>query len=241
MIKNLSPDIDFQAGYVLAVNKPYEWTSSDVVRKIKNILIRKPGLRKIKIGHAGTLDPLATGVLLICIGKATKQADSLQAERKEYIAGITLGATTPSYDLEHEVDKNYPYEHITQESVLEALKSFIGTQQQVAPLYSAKWIDGKRAYEYAREGNSDVEIKASEITIYDAELLECDLPRIKVRIECSKGTYIRSFARDLGITLQSGGHLHSLARTKNGDCYIENCYTMDEVSNILKVKRENVE
>lgn len=234
--KTFSANEDFASGCVVAIDKPYTWTSSDVVRKIKNMLARR-GHRKLKVGHAGTLDPLATGVLLVCIGKATKIADSLQAERKEYITEVTLGATTPSFDLEHEIDERFAYEHITEEAVREALESFKGEQKQVAPIYSAKWIDGKRAYEYAREGNGDeIEIKAVDITIYDIELLKFELPKVTIRLECSKGTYIRSFGRDLGLKLGSGGHLTMLQRTKSGNFSLDNCYTDEEMYQILTNK-----
>lgn len=235
--KNFSTDIDFASGYVLAVNKPLGWTSSDVVMKIRNMLGRR-GFRKVKVGHAGTLDPLATGVLMICIGKATKRVDEIQAGEKEYVAEVTLGATTPSFDLEHEIDFRFEYEHITENMVVEALKTFVGTQKQVAPIYSAKWIDGKRAYDYAREGKGDdIEIKAVDVTIMETELLKADLPKVLVRIACSKGTYIRSFARDLGLALNSGGHLTSLVRTRSGDYTLEDCYTLDEITDILRVKK----
>jgi len=232
-------DINFEDGYVLPVDKPYDWTSSDVVRKLK-VQLRRIGHRKIKIGHAGTLDPLATGVLLICIGKATKRVEELQAEEKEYVAEIELGATTPSYDLEHPVDERFPYEHITRERVEEVLKAMLGEQAQVPPVYSAKQIDGKRAYEYAREG-IEVEMKRAQITIYDAKLLTYELPRIVVSIRCSKGTYIRSIARDLGVELGSGGHLTGLRRTRSGNFRAEECYSLESVEkafNELKQHRE---
>lgn len=238
MSKNLTTEIDFPSGYVLAVDKPYGWTSSDVVRKIRNLLLKR-GFRKIKVGHAGTLDPLATGVLIICIGKATKRVNELQAEQKEYIAEVELGATTPSFDLEHAVDFRFPYEHITKESLSEAVNSFIGEQKQVAPLYSAKWIDGKRAYEYAREGSVDVEIKAVDISIYNAQIINFESPKVTIAISCSKGTYIRSFARDLGLKLQSGGHLTALCRTASGDFRLGECYLMDEVVEILQIANNN--
>lgn len=231
----LPENINFEEGYVLPVDKPYEWTSSDVVRKIR-VMLRWMGYRKIKVGHAGTLDPLATGVLLICIGKATKQADSLQAEKKAYVAGIELGATTPSYDLEHPVDERYPYEHITREMTEEALASFVGDILQVPPVYSAKQIEGKRAYEYAREG-LEVEMRKAAVTIYDARLLKYGLPDIEVGIECSKGTYIRSFARDLGEKLGSGGHLTSLVRTRSGEYDVDGCYKMDEIETWFSERR----
>ena len=172
-------DIDFTEGYVAVIDKPYEWTSADVVRKIK-FQLRKCGYPKIKIGHAGTLDPLATGILIVCIGRATKQVEALQAERKEYIAELQLGATTPSGDMEHEVDQHYPTEHITREKVEEALRSLTGEREQLPPLYSAKKISGVRAYEFARAGE-EVELKKALINIYDMELVEGHTPRVPYR------------------------------------------------------------
>lgn len=220
-------NINFEDGYVLPVDKPYGWTSSDVVRKLK-VQLRRIGHRKIKIGHAGTLDPLATGVLLICIGRATKRVEELQAEEKEYVAEIELGATTPSYDLEHPVDRRYPYEHITREQTEQALLAMEGEQAQVPPVYSAKQIDGKRAYEYAREG-LEVEMKKANITIYEARLLGFALPKVVLSIRCTKGTYIRSIARDLGLQLGSGGHLTGLRRTRSGNYRAEECFSIEEI------------
>ncbi|MBO7186173.1 MAG: tRNA pseudouridine(55) synthase TruB [Alistipes sp.] len=218
-------DVNFPEGYVAVIDKPYEWTSADVVRKIK-FQLRKCGYPKIKIGHAGTLDPLATGILLVCIGKATKQVESLQSEQKEYVAELMLGATTPSGDMEHEVDATYPTEHITREAVEEALRSLTGERDQLPPLYSAKKIQGVRAYEFARAGE-EVELKRARITIYDMELVECSLPRITIRVSCSKGTYIRSLAFEIGEALQSGAYLTSLRRTRSGNFTVENAHTLD--------------
>lgn len=218
-------DVNFPEGYVAVIDKPYEWTSADVVRKIK-FQLRKCGYPKIKIGHAGTLDPLATGILLVCIGKATKQVESLQSEQKEYVAELMLGATTPSGDMEHEVDATYPTEHITREAVEEALRSLTGERDQLPPLYSAKKIQGVRAYEFARAGE-EVELKRARITIYDMELVECSLPRIKIRVSCSKGTYIRSLAFEIGEALHSGAYLTSLRRTRSGNFTVENAHTLD--------------
>ena len=206
--------VNFPEGYVAVIDKPYEWTSADVVRKIK-FQLRKCGYPKIKIGHAGTLDPLATGILLVCIGRATKQVEQLQSEQKEYVAELMLGATTPSGDLEHDIDQRYPFEHITREMVEEALRSLTGERLQAPPLYSAKKVSGVRAYEFARAGE-EVELKRALINIYALELMEYDLPRIKIRVECSKGTYIRSLAFEIGEALQSGAHLTSLRRTRSG-------------------------
>ena len=225
-------DIDFQAGYVLPVDKPYGWTSADAVRKVK-VLLRRRGLGKIKVGHAGTLDPLATGLLLVCIGKATRQAAELQEHEKEYVAEITLGATTPSYDLEHPVDAVYPTEHITREAVEKALRGFIGEQEQIPPVYSAKQIDGRRAYKYARAGEA-VEMRAARIHIYDIVLEKLEMPRATVRIRCSRGTYIRSLARDLGLALDTGAHLTALRRTRSGDYRVEEAHTLEAVEEALR-------
>ena len=212
-------------GYVAVIDKPLEWTSADVVRKVK-FRLQRMGYRKIKVGHAGTLDPLATGILLVCIGRATKRVDELQAERKEYVAELMLGATTPSFDMEHPVDQTYPIEHITREKVEEALRSLEGERLQAPPLYSAKKVEGVRAYEFARLGE-EVELKKALINIYDMELVEYDLPRIKIRVECSKGTYIRSLAFEIGEKLESGAYLSSLRRTRSGGFVGEKAHTLD--------------
>lgn len=295
----LSTDIgDYPGGIIIPVDKPYRWTSADVIRKIKFTAIRHFGKKNLKVGHAGTLDPLATGVLLVCIGNATKLAESLQAHDKEYVAGITFGATTPSYDLEKEIDRTFPHSHITEDAVREALKGFLGEQDQIAPLFSAKSVDGVRAYELARklyrEGHRDLDedspIRASRIVISSLELLkfrestdegiignamqedgnamqeggkaggtipEADrqttpqtvskassrinvtdnshlgLPEALIRIECSKGTYIRAFARDLGEALGSGAHLSSLQRSRSGDFQICNALSVSEALSLL--------
>lgn len=224
--------VEFTEGYIAVIDKPYEWTSADVVRKIK-FQLRKCGYPKIKIGHAGTLDPLATGILIVCIGRATKMVEALQAERKEYVAELMLGATTPSGDMEHEVDATYPTEHITREKVEEALRSLTGERLQAPPLYSAKKVSGVRAYEFARAGE-EVELKRALINIYDMELVEYDLPRIKIRVECSKGTYIRSLALEIGEALQSGAYLSSLRRTKSGAFVVEKAHTLDDFMEKLR-------
>ena len=221
--KNFNPK---EEGYVAVIDKPLEWTSSDVVRKIK-FRLNKMGHRKIKIGHAGTLDPLATGILLVCIGKATKQVDVLQAERKEYVAELMLGATTPSYDMEHPVDRTYPTEHITQEAVEAVLKSLEGERLQSPPLYSAKKVEGVRAYEFARQGE-EVELKKALINIYSITLEQYDLPKIRIRVECSKGTYIRSLAQEIGEGLESGAYLTSLRRTASGEFRVENAMQLED-------------
>ena len=218
--------INFEEGYIAVLDKPLRWTSTDVVRKIK-FSLRKLGYRRIKVGHAGTLDPLATGVLLVCIGRATKMVDALQAEEKEYIADVMLGATTPSFDLEHEIDHTYPWEHITRQAVEKALADLTGQRLQTPPVYSAKKIDGTRAYELARAGE-EVVVRQALITIYEMELLECELPKIRIRVRCSKGTYIRSLAREIGEALQSGAHLTALRRTRSGGFTVENAWSLDE-------------
>ena len=224
--------VEFPEGYVAVIDKPYEWTSADVVRKIK-FQLRKCGYPKIKIGHAGTLDPLATGILLVCIGRATKQVEALQAEEKEYVAELMLGATTPSGDMEHEVDNTYPTEHITREMVEEALKSLAGEREQLPPLYSAKKVQGVRAYEFARAGE-EIELKKALINIYELELVEYDMPRIKIRVRCSKGTYIRSLAFEIGEALQSGAYLTSLRRTRSGGCTTDSAHTLDDFMEKLR-------
>ena len=292
----LSHDIaDYPSGIVIPIDKPYRWTSADVIRKVKFAAFRHFRKKNLKVGHAGTLDPLATGVLLVCIGAACKRAQEFQDHDKEYVAGIRFGATTPSYDLEKEVDRTFPYEHITEEAVREALKGFLGPQEQIAPLFSAKSVDGVRAYELARKlyrksqrGDLDPDFDAaaletlhrSRITISDLELLGFDpasssgvgqnffdlfsgekvlvsegsadkaqssassrinvtdtsgmgLPTATVRIACSKGTYIRAFARDLGEALGSGAHLSSLVRTRTGDFSLENALSLEETLLLL--------
>jgi tRNA pseudouridine55 synthase len=223
-------------GMVLSVDKPYRWTSTDVVRKVK-ALLRQAGYPKAKVGHAGTLDPLATGVLLVCVGRATKRNDSLQAEEKEYVAEIELGATTQSYDLEKEIDARYPVEHITEELLRSEVERMLGEQMQLPPIYSAKYIDGRRAYEYAREG-LEVEIKRSKITIHEIEILEFELPRVVLRIRCSKGTYIRSIARDLGEALKSGAHLTGLRRTRSGNFLVEESLSLENVEKIISEMKQ---
>ena len=193
---------------------------------------RRLKIKKIKVGHAGTLDPLATGVMIVCTGKATKRIDELQAHTKEYVATIALGATTPSYDLETEIDATYPTEHITREMVEEVLKKFTGRIEQVPPAFSACKIDGKRAYKMARKGK-EVELKAKILVIDEIELLEYSQQSIVVRVVCSKGTYIRALARDIGAALNSGGHLTALRRTRVGDVKVEECLTVEQAVEML--------
>lgn len=223
---------DFKEGEILCFDKPYEWTSFGVVAKARYELCKKLRIKKLKVGHAGTLDPLATGVLIICTGKATKKIMELQAHTKEYVATIRLGATTPSYDLEKEIDATYPTEHITRELVEETLKKFVGTIEQVPPAFSACKVNGDRAYDLARKGEN-VELKAKTLVIDEIELLNCNLPDIEIRVVCSKGTYIRALARDIGEALNSGGYLTALRRTRIGDYKVEDCLKLDEFSEWL--------
>ncbi len=220
-------------GEIFHVDKPLKWTSFDVVKRIRGILSRRTGKKKLKVGHAGTLDPLATGVMTIVTGKSTKLIEELQAHTKEYVATIRLGATTPSYDLETEVDAEYPWEHITREGVEETLTKFIGRIQQTPPAYSACKIDGKRAYKMARKGK-EVNIKPKELVIDEIELLSFEMPTIVIRVVCSKGTYIRALARDIGEALGSGGHLTALRRTRVGSVRVENCHSVDDLTKILE-------
>ena len=283
---------DYPEGIIIPIDKPYRWTSADVIRKVKFAAIRHFGKKNLKVGHAGTLDPLATGVLLVCIGKATKLAEELQRHDKEYVAGVTFGATTPSYDLEKEIDRFFPYNHITEEGVRAALPAFIGEQDQIAPLFSAKSVDGVRAYELARklhkEGKTLDEaaqelIRTARISITELELMEfrcggvsgvenratplaagggahdegvggvvfnstdttassrinvtdnsaLGLPRAVIRMACSKGTYVRAFARDLGEALGTGAHLDSLQRSRSGIFRVENALSVEETIQIL--------
>ena len=301
----LSRDIaHYPEGIIIPIDKPYRWTSADVIRKVKFAAIRHFGKKNLKVGHAGTLDPLATGVLLVCIGKATKLAEELQSHDKEYVAGITFGATTPSYDLEKEIDRFFPHEHITSEAVSEALPAFIGEQNQIAPLFSAKSVDGVRAYELARRLYKTMEqrdsddpqsleksaefdeaakdlIRVSRINISELELVEftvaernggenntsdttsatpeeqsiskasarinvtdnsaLGLPRAVVRMACSKGTYVRAFARDLGEALGSGAHLDSLQRSRSGIFRVEKALTVDQAISLLSNGAQKLE
>ena len=233
-LQKLSHNIDdYPGGVVIPLDKPLKWTSADAVRKIKFLAQKHFRKKNIKVGHAGTLDPLATGVLLICLGKATKQAEALQAQQKEYIAEVTLGATTPTYDLEKEIDATYPYEHITLDAVKSALENMIGEQDQIPPIFSAKLIDGTRAYEMARAGE-EVVMKPARITIYDLQIIDFSLPKLVIRVKCSKGTYIRSLARDIGVALDSGAHLSGLIRSASGGYTVSESLSMEQVVEILK-------
>jgi len=224
--------MDFISGEIICINKPLHWTSFTLVRKLRNKICRKLNIKKLKVGHAGTLDPLATGVMIICTGKKTKLIESFQYQTKEYIAEITLGATTPSFDLETEIDAIYPTAHITKELVEETLKGFVGEIQQIPPSYSACKINGERAYNLARSGE-EVELKPKMLVIDDIELLEFTETVIKIRVVCSKGTYVRALARDIGQALHSGGHLTGLIRTRVGDITLDKCMEADDIDNFL--------
>ena len=250
---------DYPEGIIIPVDKPYRWTSADVIRKVKWAACRHFHKKNLKVGHAGTLDPLATGVLLVCIGKATKLAETLQKEGKEYLAGVSFGATTPSYDLEKAIDKEYPTDNVSEESVRAILPRFLGGQEQIAPLFSAKSVDGVRAYELARKQYREahkektdvmtdfdhtvaetlnkqmINISRMELVSFfpDGEPSSLHLPLAMIRIKCSKGTYIRALARDLGEALGSGAHLNSLERTKSGGFTVGNCLSVNEVISVL--------
>lgn len=228
--------MDFFEGEILYFNKPVRWTSFDLVNNFRYKLSRKLNVKKIKVGHAGTLDPLATGVMILCTGKATKRIDEFQYQTKEYIATLKLGETTPSFDLEKEVDAVYPTEHITREMVENVLSTFVGVIQQVPPVFSAVKVNGKRAYKFARKG-SEIELKPKTLVIDELELLKCELPVIEIRVVCSKGTYIRALARDIGSALQSGAHLTALERTKIGHITLDMCMNPEEIDSFL----DNVE
>ena len=220
---------DFEQGEVLAFDKPLHWTSFDLVAKVRYNLCRKLGKKKLKVGHSGTLDPLATGVVIICTGKKTKLIESLQYDVKEYIATLQLGATTPSYDMEKEVDATYPTEHITRELIDQVIPTFVGEQWQVPPMFSAVQINGKRAYELARKGET-VELKPKLLLIDEIEVLAFDpaAMQLTIRVVCSKGTYIRALARDIGERLKSGAYLTALRRTRVGNIQVEDCYTIEK-------------
>lgn len=219
---------DFEEGEVLAFDKPLHWTSFDLVAKVRYNLCRKLGKRKLKVGHTGTLDPLATGVVIICTGKQTKRIEQLQYDVKEYVATLQLGATTPSYDLEKEIDATYPTEHITRELIDATLPHFLGEQWQVPPMFSAVQVNGKRAYDLARKGEV-VELKAKQLVIDEIEVLAFDQAamQLTIRVVCSKGTYIRALARDIGESLNSGAHLIALRRTRVGATRVEDCMTIE--------------
>ena len=219
-------------GEILYIDKPLHWTSFDAVKRVRGTLTRRLGVKRLKVGHAGTLDPLATGVMIVCTGKATKDIDNLQAGVKEYIATMALGATTPSFDLETQIDATYPTEHITRELVEKTLLDFIGEIQQVPPAFSACKVDGKRAYKMARKGQ-EVELKPKLLVIDELELREFAQNSFTVRVVCSKGTYIRALARDIGQALGSGAHLTALRRTRVGEVTIDRCMQVEEMIQML--------
>jgi len=224
--------MNFVEGEVLYVAKPLTWTSFNLVSKIRWKLQKTLKMKKLKVGHAGTLDPLATGVMIICTGKSTKLIESFQYQTKEYIATLELGATTPSFDLELPVDGTYPTEHITRQLVDEVIPRFLGEIWQVPPAYSAVKVDGKRAYDYARDGQ-EIELKPKLLVIDEIEVLDFTLPRLKIRVVCSKGTYIRALARDIGLALGSGAHLIALERTRIGEVRLEDCWQIDDLVEFL--------
>lgn len=226
--------MDFEEGEILYVEKPLNWTSFDLVNKIRWKITRSLKLKKLKVGHAGTLDPLATGVMIICTGKATKRIDEFQYQDKEYIATLKLGATTPSFDLEKEIDAVYPTKHITRELIDQVIPTFKGEIWQVPPVYSAVKVEGKRAYDYAREGQA-VELKPKLLVIDEIEVLNFSLPELKIRVVCSKGTYIRALARDIGEALHSGAHLTALERTRIGEVTLEKCLKIDDLLNRFEI------
>ena len=233
--------MNFTEGEILYFNKPLGWTSFNLVARVRYQLCRKLKVKKIKVGHAGTLDPLATGVMIICTGKATKRIEEFQHQSKEYVATIQLGATTPSFDLEKEIDAIYPVEHITPQLVEDVLKKFVGEIEQVPPAFSACKVDGTRAYDLARKGK-EVELKPKLLVIDEIELLACNLPEIKIRVACSKGTYIRALARDIGEALSSGAHLTGLIRTRIGDMTQDKCMDFENFAewlDQLEIENEN--
>jgi tRNA pseudouridine55 synthase len=225
--------MDFEAGEVVYFNKPLDWTSFDLVNKFRYKLSRKLRIKKIKVGHAGTLDPKATGVMILCTGRATKRIEEFQGWTKEYVATLKLGATTPSFDLEKEIDAVYPVEHITREKVEDVLTKFTGRIEQVPPAFSACNVEGKRAYEWARKG-VDMPLKAKTLVIDEIELIMYDLPVVKIRVVCSKGTYIRALARDIGKALDSGAYLTALERTRVGDdITLDKCLDPEDIDAFL--------
>ncbi|MCF8366152.1 MAG: tRNA pseudouridine(55) synthase TruB [Bacteroidales bacterium] len=232
-----STNPDFPAGEVILVNKEIHWTSFDIVNSVRIFLKHEFGIKKIKVGHAGTLDPLATGLVIVCTGRKTKEIDSYQAQEKEYTGSFHLGQTTPSYDLETEPDQEFPTDHITQELIRQTAQSFAGKIEQQPPIFSAVKIAGKKAYEYARQ-NQEVKIKIREVEIFEFEITKIEMPEVFFRVKCSKGTYIRSLANDFGLALKSGAYLSSLCRTAIGDYKNEDALTVDEFKTLYR-KSEN--
>lgn len=228
----ITPETDFLAGELILIDKFLDWTSFDVVNKVRYQLKFKRNIPKIKVGHAGTLDPLASGLLILCTGKKTKELEKYQAKKKEYITTLKLGASTPSFDLETDIDEHFPTEHLSEKQIRDVVLKFKGIQEQMPPSFSAKRVNGKRAYNSARKGKS-LDLKPVNIEIYDIELLKADLPEIELRISCSKGTYIRAIARDIGKALNNGAHLTALRRTKIGEFKVEDAITVDEFEKLL--------
>ncbi|MBR1769268.1 MAG: tRNA pseudouridine(55) synthase TruB [Bacteroidales bacterium] len=229
--------LDLKEGGFFLINKPYTWTSFQVVKKMKYILTKHFSEKKFKIGHAGTLDPLATGLLIICVGKYTKKIEEFQGLRKEYTGTFRLGATTLSYDREHAENQTFPISHINETLLRQTAKAFIGPQKQVPPVYSALRIDGKRAYSYAKQG-LEPEMKEKDIEIYDFDITEVNMPEAAFRIACSKGTYIRSVARDFGLELNSGAYLSSLCRTKIGDYCLQDALSLEDFEEMFPHKKD---
>lgn len=225
--------MDFLSGEIIYIDKPLGWTSFDAVKRVRTQLLRRYGIRKMKVGHAGTLDPLATGVMIICTGRATKRIDELQAGVKEYVATVALGATTPSFDLETEIDATYPTGHITRSLVEDTLRRFTGRIEQIPPAFSAVKVDGHRAYKMARQGNMP-DLKPKILVIDEIELLSYAPDSITIRVVCSKGTYIRALARDIGSALGSGGHLTALRRTRVGTVTADQCMEMEQAVEWLR-------
>ncbi len=228
----INSSTDFPAGEIILIDKFKEWTSFDVVNKIRSQIKYRRNIPKIKVGHAGTLDPLATGLLIVCTGKKTKEIYKFQDATKEYIAKIKLGETTPSFDLETEVDFRFPIDNIEEEEIINTIKSFTGEQEQMPPAYSAKRVNGKRAYISARKGKT-LELKPVSIEIFDIEIININMPYIELKILCSKGTYIRAIARDIGLALNNGGYLIELRRTKIGEFKVEDAITVDQFEKML--------
>jgi tRNA pseudouridine55 synthase len=226
--------LQFEQGEILLVNKPYRWTSFDAVNFTRNLIKTKPGLRKIKIGHAGTLDPLATGLLIICTGRMTKQIEQFKEFDKEYTGTFTIGATTPSFDLETETDQAFPFEHVTEENILATAKELTGNYEQLPPMFSAVKIKGVRAYEHARKGR-EVTIDPKQVSIPEFEITDIQLPVVSFRIVCSKGTYIRAIARDFGEKLQCGAYLSSLCRTRIGIYHLKDAFELEDIRKLIQV------
>jgi tRNA pseudouridine55 synthase len=227
-----SKDFDFIRGEILVLNKPIDWTSFDLVNKVRIMLCRFMKIKKLKLGHAGTLDPKATGVMVLCSGKLTKKIDEIQADEKEYIALVKVGAVTPSYDLETEESDHFPTDHITLEMIENVLRTFVGSIEQIPPDYSAIKVDGKRAYKLARKGK-EIELKPKLLVIKEIELIRAEMPEIEIRIVCSKGTYIRALARDIGKALDSGAYLIGLKRTRIGDYSLDQSLDLTELADML--------